>query len=160
MEGEERAKKIAEQCYEWKNKPQPCYCNCNPRSYYSHGCIGCYEPSLEELGIELPSFSGETNEDIANWFESLMEFKHPYVNESPLPLVIDEIMKTKDIEEIEKILEAVTIAENAAKSRASEAEEKAKPYIQYMEEANTARKQAAAFKLVRKAAQKETKLTN
>ena len=89
-----------------------------------------------------------------------MEFKHPYVNESPLSLVIDEIMKTKDIEEIEKILEAVTIAENAAKSRASDAEEKAKSYIQYMDEANTARKQAAAFKLVRKAAQKETKLTN
>ena len=160
MERAERAKKIAQQCYQWKYEEQPCYCKCNYDEYYFHGCIGCPKPRLEELGIELPSFSGETNENIAKWFESLMEFKHPYVNESPLPLVIEEIMKTKDIEEIEKILEAVTIAENAAKSRASDAEEKAKPYIQYMDEANTTREQAAAFKRVRKAAQKETKLTN
>lgn len=160
MEGEERAKKIDQQCYQWKDEEQPWYCKCNSHEYYSHGCIGCQEPSLEKLGIKLPSFIGETNEDIAKWFESLMEFKHPYVNESPLPLVIEEIMKTKDIEEIEKVLEAVTIAENATKSRASDAEEKAKPYIQYMDEANTTREQAAAFKRVRKAVQKETKLIN
>ena len=84
-----------------------------------------------------------------------MEFKHPYVNESPLPLVIEEIMKTKDKEEISKILEAVQTAENAATSRVCEAEEKAKPYRQYMEEANTAREEAATLKFLRKAVEKE-----
>ena len=84
-----------------------------------------------------------------------MEFKHPYVNESPLPLVIEEIMKTKDKEEISKILEAVQTAENAATSRAYEAEEKAKPYRQYMEEANTAIEEAATLKFLRKAVEKE-----
>jgi type III secretory pathway component EscR len=84
-----------------------------------------------------------------------LEFKHPYLNDSPLPLVLEEIMKTKPIEEIEKVLEAAQIAENAAKSRACEAEEKAQPYKQYIEEANTARQEAAAFKRVRKAAQEK-----
>ena len=160
MEGEEHAKKIAQQCYQWKDEEQPPYCDCNSHDYYSHGCRGCYKPSIKELGIKIPSFIGETNEKIAMWFVSLREFKHPYLNDSPLPLVLEEIMKTKDIEEISKILEAVTIAENAAKSRACEAEEKAKPYRQYMEEANTAREEAATLKFLRKAVQKETKLTN
>ena len=156
MEGEERAKKIGLQCYQWKDEEQPPYCDCNSSDYYSHGCRGCYKPSLKQLGIPLPSFIEETNEKIANWFVSLSEFKHPYLNDSPLPLVLEEIMKTKPIEEISKILEAVTIAENAAKSRACEAEEKAKPYRQYMEEANTAREEAATLKFLRKAIQKET----
>ena len=155
MERAEHAKKIAQQCYQWKYEEQPPYCDCNSPDYYSHGCRGCYEPSIEELGIELPSFIGKTNEDIATWFVSLMEFKHPYLNDSPLPLVLKEIMKTKPIEEISKILEAVQTGEDAAKSRACEAEEKAKPYRQYMEEANTAREEAATLKFLRKAVQKE-----
>jgi hypothetical protein len=81
-----------------------------------------------------------------------LEFKHPSLNDSPLPLVLEEIMKTKPIEEIEKVFEAAQIAEDAAKSRACEAEEKAKPFV---EKANTARKEAAAFKRVRKAAQEK-----
>lgn len=157
MEGEEHAKKIAQQCYQWKDEEQPCYCNCNSHDYYSHGCRGCYKPSIEELGIKIPSFIGETNEAMVEWFVSLRKFKHPYLNDSPLPLVLEEIMKTKTIEEISKILEAVQTGEDAAKSRACEAEKKAKPY---MEEANTAREEAATLKFLRKAIQKETKLTN
>jgi hypothetical protein len=153
MEGAERAKKTSDMCYKkWKNDEQPPYCDCNPHDYYSHGCRGCYEPSVKELGIEIPSFIGESNKDIADWFDSLREFKHPYLNDSPLPLVLEEIMKTKPIEEIEKVLEAAQIAEDAAKSRACEAEEKAKPFV---EEADTARQEAAAFKRVRKAAQEK-----
>ena len=155
MERAERAKKIGLQCYQWKYEEQPCYCNCNSHAYYSHGCRGCQKPRLKQLGIELPSFIEETNEKIANWFVSLSEFKHPYLNDSPLPLVLEEIMKTKPIEEISKILEAVQTRENAATSRACEAEEKAKPYRQYMEEANTAREEAATIKYLRKAVEKE-----
>lgn len=155
MERAERAKKIGLRCYQWKDEEQPPYCDCNSHDYYSHGCRGCYKPSLKQLGIPLPSFIGKTNEEIANWFVSLREFKHPCLNDSPLPLVLEEIMKTKDKEEISKILEAVIIAENAATSRAYEAEEKAKPYRQYMEEANTAIEEAATLKFLRKAVEKE-----
>jgi hypothetical protein len=115
MEGAELAKKTSDMCYKkWKNDKQPSHCDCI--KYYFHGYRGCYKHSLKELGIELPVFSSdESNEDIAKWFDSLREFKHPYLNDSPLPLVLEEIMKTKPIEEIKKILEAVQIAENAAK---------------------------------------------
>jgi hypothetical protein len=34
-----------------EEEEQPSYCDCNPHDYYSHGCRGCYKPSIEELGI-------------------------------------------------------------------------------------------------------------